>query len=363
MGGKGRKKSRVNYFELLSILYLLAVVLFIIIIAAVTNNSIFVVLIGFFPTVLTIIISLLIHEQYANQKGYLWIIPIIICIAFYFLGTNSFLLKSFDIEVLTGVNFLISLVYVMIVFMIFKKPKQTKTQETKVSEPIPMQIPEKKTLEEYIHSIEDKSKALNFVIGRVYSKFHGGSETIREKLRIPAEWYNEFSLIGLDGGDIDKDKLLEIVTKFELQLGKFEKTETEVFKTKVNDLKNLIRNPNGSDKIIDVIDHNDKDPVRSYYEGAVEFCKKIREETEQDSLTLIKNEYIPKTPEEEAELKGVPTSNNFAKPKQTPLTKQSREQVKKKVKKEEESKPKFTKDDNEDFDDSESSPTPKFYHP
>ncbi len=356
MGGKDKKRSRVDYFEVLSMLYLLLIVLFILLVAGIGNHNIFVVLIGFFPAIVTVIISLLIHEQFANKNAYIWLIPIIVSIGFYLIGVSSSVFKDFDIEVLTGVNFIIALIYVMIVFMVFKKPKKELKTETIHQEQQIFEVPETKTLEEYIHSIEDKSKALNFVIGRVYSKFHGGNNIIREKLRIPSEWYNEFSLIGLDGGDIDKDTLMEIITKFELQLAKFEKTEFEVFKNKSTELKNLIRNPDGTDTIINVMDHNDKDPVRSYYEGATEFCKKIREEIEKDSLTLVKNEYIPKTPEEEAELKGIPTSSNFAEPKRKQKPETKKNTTEKNITPEEKEK-KILKDD------SDESPKPKFYHP
>jgi hypothetical protein len=165
-------------------------------------------------------------------------------------------------------------------------------------------VEEKKSLQEYIHSIEDKSKALNFAIGRVYNKFHGGTDELRDKLRIPAEWYNEFSLIGVGTDKIDLEKLNDIITKFELQLKNFEKTEYEVFRDKANSLKNLIRDVKGNDLVIDVLDHNDKDPVLSYYKGALEFCTKIKEEIASKDLKLVENAYIPKDEDEMAEITG-----------------------------------------------------------
>lgn len=310
------KKHQVDFFEILSGLYLLLMILMVIVISATGNYQIFYVLVGFLPVILVIMISMMIHEQYAKYNAILWLLPLIITAAFYFLGsTTPGFVAQFDVNILTGVNFIFSVVYVLIVFSVFMKDfkKEIIKKEKQVVKE------EKKSLQEYIHSIEDKSKALNFAIGRVYNKYHGGTTALRDKLRIPAEWYNEFSLIGVGTNKIDFDKLNDIITKFELQLKNFEKTEYEVFKDKANSLKNLIRDVKGNDIIIDVLDHNDKDPVSSYYKGAVEFCTKIREEIKNNDLKLIKNKYIPKDEDEMAEITGkqhpLKPVKNISKPK------------------------------------------------
>ena len=302
----GVKKHQVDFFELLSGLYLFLIILLVLIVSASADHKIFFVLIGFFPTILTIIISMLIHEHYAKHKTILWLLPTIIIGLFYFFGISTPVFAAqFDVELLTGVNFMFSIIYVLIVFSVFiedfKKIVKIKEKEKT----------EKKSLQEYIHSIEDKSKALNFAIGRVYNKFHGGSKEIRDKLRIPSEWYNEFSLIGVGTDKIDFEKLNDLITKLELQLKIFEKTEFEVFKEKANSLKNLIRDLKGQDKIIEVMEHNDKDPIKSYYEGALEFCQKVKEEIKDKKIKLVKNEYIPKTEEELAEITGKPISKKI----------------------------------------------------
>lgn len=310
-------KHKVDFFELLSGIYLLLMILLVLVIASVGDHKIFYVLVGFFPVILTIMISMMIHEQYAKHKGILWLLPILIIIGFYFFGTTTpAFAAQFDVDVLTGINFIFAVIYVLIVFSVFMKDfeKKIEIKEQKIEKQ------EKKSIEEYIHSIEDKSKALNFAIGRVYNKYHGGTDDLRNKLRIPAEWYNEFSLIGVGTNKIDYEKLHDIITKFELQLKNFEKTEFELFKDKSNSLKNLIRDVKGSDKIIDVLDHNDKDPVLSYYKGAVEFCKKIKEEIANHNVKLVKNKYIPKDEEELAEITGKKTNekNNNPTIKKTP---------------------------------------------
>lgn len=306
--------KKIDFFEVISIIYLFLVIIIITLTAVVGNHTLFLVLMGFFPTILVIIISLLLYKQYQEKQKLLLLLPILIVALFYIIGKGSTAIQNtFDVNILTGVNFILALIYVLVVYIAFgnNTPKQQiKQQVQKIKRTY--QEP-KMELKDYIHSIEDKSKALNFVIGRVYNKYHGGTNEMRELLRIPAEWYNEFSLIGVGTDSIDYAKLNEIITKFELQLGNFEKTESELFKTKITHFKNLIRETDGSELIIDVLDHNDKDPVRSYYEGAVEFCKKVRTEMNDNKLNLVKNEYIPKNDEEEAELRGVPTSENFKK--------------------------------------------------
>jgi len=292
-------KRRVDTFEVLSGIFLLLVLLLILFTAILGNHSVFVVVIGFFPTVLTVLISLTIHEQYAQRQQALWLLPIGLLVAFYFVGMSTpSIHERIDVPVLIGINFILSLLYIIVAYHVFSTPKPrraTAQKETKQETP-------EQTIEEYIHSIEDKSKALNFVVGRVYNKYHGGTSDIRDKLRIPADWYNEFSLLGIGTAQIDVEQLSDIITRFELQLKNFEKKEFELFKSDAYKLKNLIHDPHGNDKIIDVLDRNDKDPVRSYYEGAVKFCNKVREAIEKQELNLIKNEYIPKTDEEKEEI-------------------------------------------------------------
>ena len=294
------QKTTIDKFEILSGMFLLALLGLILITAGLSGEQVFLIVVGFFPTILTIIISLTMHDNYKEQNKTFWLLPIIIVGIFFFIGKNSNAFGNIDIEVLTGINFVLSTIYVAIVFGLFNEKKTT----TIIKENKPAIPKEKKEdLQDYINSIEDKSKALNFVLGRVYNKYHGGDSSIRDKLKIPSEWYNEFSEIGVGTKKINFEKLDEIITKFELQLKNFEKTEISLFKSKTEKLKNLIREPQGSDKIIDVLDHNDKDPVRSYYEGAINFCKKIRESMKDQKIKLVKNTYIPTKEEEIKEIK------------------------------------------------------------
>lgn len=309
-------KSTMDKFEIMSSLYLLIVFLIILLTAFIGNHTIFLVLVGFSPTILTIIISLLIHEQTKHHKHLLWIVPVFVLGGFFMLK-DSALFITMDVEVLTGINFILSMLYVILAFSIFgTESEKVALQAIEHMVEIPKKKEEpKQDLKSYINSIEDKSKALNFAIGRVYSQYHGGSKNLREKIQISSELYNEFSLIGINEGDINLDKLSELIDHIEDKLKLLEKTEKQIFGTSSNLLKNIIRDVDGKDKIIDVLDHNDKDPVRSYYEGALDFCEKIREEMKNLEVSIIKNEYIPRSDEEKEGLKSNIVESKDNKPK------------------------------------------------
>ncbi len=308
MGEVQRRKATIAYFEVVSGLFLFLTLLLVLFTASLGDHPIFLVLIGFFPVILTVIISLVIHDQYEKHKKILWLLPVVVVGIFYLLGrANPNLAGGMDVDILSGINFILAIIYILVVMSVFKDYKDQKglgkithkhTSTKKSHAP-------KQDLKDYIHSIEDKSKALNFAIGRVYSQFHGGKKEMRDKIRIPKEWYNEFSFIGIGTNTIDYKKLNEIVAKFEIHLRLFEKTEKEVFGKQTADLKNLIRDIPGRDTIIKVLDHNDKDPVKSYYEGAITFCEKIRGEMNQRELKLVKNTYIPKSEDEKEKIKSL----------------------------------------------------------
>jgi hypothetical protein len=127
-------------------------------------------------------------------------------------------------------------------------------------------------IETVIHSIEDKVKALNFVIGRVYSVYHGGSERLRNKIRIDKAWYAEFNTIDEKDAARRRAQAIVLVGKIKDRLELLQQSERSVFGEETDKLKNIDHEPSGKDKIIDVLIRNDKDPVRTYYDGALSFC-------------------------------------------------------------------------------------------
>jgi hypothetical protein len=132
--------------------------------------------------------------------------------------------------------------------------------------------PPEEEVDQVVHSIEDKVKALNFVIGRVYSVYHGGSERLRNKIRVDKAWYADFNTIDAKDSERRRAQAIVLLGKIKDRLELLQKSERSVFGDDVDKLKNIQHAPGGSDAIIDVLVRNDKDPVRRYYDGALSFC-------------------------------------------------------------------------------------------
>ena len=263
------------------------IVLFFILVTTAVNTSapFYMVLFGFSPTLLTIVIGLLIFEEIVLSRTIIWLTPFVLAALFLiFANGDRVIRENLDVSSLAAINILFSAIYLAIFFILLsllthlEKERMKKTPPQVTSVPtIVKSVP--LTIKEYISSIEDKSKALNFVIGRVYNKYHGGSKELREIISIKPDWYNEFSESMQNEEKPDKKRMLQILSNFENKLDLLEKTEKEVLGDKhVLNLKNLERNKYGTEQILNVLIKNDKDPVESYYKGAKEFCAKLKEE-------------------------------------------------------------------------------------
>jgi len=277
-----KEKALFEGFSLFAILILLVVTVFT---SLNTGSSLLLVLIGFSPTLITIIFSIIIYEELAYSKVVMWFIPFVLTGLFFFVLTSQkFLNSNIEVGSLAAINIFLSLVYLTIFFLFIKliisekksRPKEIVKEKVKVIHHHHA-IPPPVSIQEYVASIEDKSKALNFVIGRVYNKYHGGTKEMRDRINVPSEWYNEFSDNLLNNKVKDKKKAVDIVEMIESRLNLLIKSETEVFGSQIDGLKNLIRTEDGSNTIIDVLVKNDKDPVISYYKGALEFCRKLKD--------------------------------------------------------------------------------------
>lgn len=128
-----------------------------------------------------------------------------------------------------------------------------------------------------LRSIEDKCKAINFVIGRVYSDKHGANKKIREMLNINRVLYNAFSEITSDFDVGHVVHLMLVLKLLKKKLALYHIEENKLFTLRKNPKLPLKRNPEGKDIILDVLVNNDKDPIKEYHAEASEICNKMVE--------------------------------------------------------------------------------------
>ena len=64
-----------------------------------------------------------------------------------------------------------------------------------------------------------------------------------------------------------------------------QRTEYQIFKADCYKFVDLKRDKNGQDRIIDVLGDNDTDPVKVYYDSALDFCNKSMIEIQKMSLS------------------------------------------------------------------------------
>ncbi len=290
-------QHRRKRFEIFAAIYLLIVLASVMLLSAKTEANTFIVLFSFLPTVLTIVIAMVIYEAHRDNKNILWGIPLVLSFAFYWFGTTTTGLFPEEVNVITALNVIFSFVYLIINYFLLQSPipkggkGEVKVIEKEVVKEV---IPE--DLSKFIASIEDKSKALNFVVGRVYNAYHGGTKELRQKINMKQEWYDEFSQIDPENIDFPAVKIL--ISTIEARLHLLEKSEAEVFGLDHKQFKNLVRKEDGSESVLDVLAKNDKDPVKSYVEGALQFCGKVQEFIKKRQSTgVVKNEYVKRDDE------------------------------------------------------------------
>ena len=276
--------KRKALFEGFSIAVLVLLVILIIITSITSDAPLFLVVVGFSPSIIAVVLSIIFFEESRLGKIRVWITPFVVVAVFFLVATNQGILSSnLEVSTLVAVNIIICVVYLALALLIAKSMVSEKKAHVRREQKNTPQ-----TIKEFISSIEDKSKAINFVIGRVYNKYHGGSKEMRDLISIKSDWYNEFSdiLKNEDGENKnieqirDKDKLvnmLYVVNKIYERLLLLKQTEKGIFGTKSDNLKNLDRERAGTQPIIEVMKKNDKDPVESYHQSALQMCGLLKE--------------------------------------------------------------------------------------
>ncbi|MBW2982920.1 hypothetical protein KY327_01300 [Candidatus Woesearchaeota archaeon] len=281
-----RRRKR---FETVSGVFLFLLLFFVMLLAVSTDSGPFLVLIGLLPSVFTVVFGLLLYEASIDNRKALWVVPIFLVVLFYWYGeSGTGIFADLDVGVLSALNLIASFLFLIVTTFILQAP--VKTPVKKVVRPVVR--PRDEDLPSFIASIEDKGKALNFAIGRVYNAYHGGAKQLRDRIKIEQEWYDRFSHIPSDPSKVDFDALIVLIRKIESRLKLLEKTEAEVFGQAHKDFKNLIRDSAGKDRVIDVLDRNDKDPVKTYVEGALEFCGKVKDYARNRRAPGVENEYV-----------------------------------------------------------------------
>ncbi len=284
---KRQNKILFEGFSLFSLLLLLTII---VITAFSTNSPLLYVVIGFLPAIITVVLSLVYFEESFHHKLTIWLIPLLIAGSFFAIGTSYDPMNyNMDVPTLTSINIIFSLLYLGIFFSLIQITKPgRKEKKQRPEEKIIIQKPEV-DIQEYIASIEEKSKALNFAIGRTYNKYHGGTLELRKTINLKPEWYNELSEALQNEEKADKLRLFMIIENIEKHLANLKKKEKEVFtKKQLENLKNLDRDLDGEDIILEVLKRNDADPVELYYKGMEEFCETIRRELEEKTEEKMK---------------------------------------------------------------------------
>lgn len=272
---------------------LIAWFVLIVFLSIITNSDPFNTLVGLSPVLLTIIVTYILVDKYHLESGFLMVFPFIFTGILFLLGVAN-LLEGIDYKLLSSVNIIFGLLFEAILtihYSVLRKSRKTHTEEVKEEkeeQKIMIRLDDE-GLKSFVSSIEDKAKAINAVIGRVYSANHGGTEPMRKKIRIDAEHYNEINELKTQPHEKRRILAIELLRKIKDKLDLLNKPEKEVFdKSEMKHLVHLGKDADGSNKIIDVLINNDKDPVKQYYDGAVEFCDNALDDLVANELETMK---------------------------------------------------------------------------
>jgi hypothetical protein len=266
-------------------------------------------LIGFSPVILTIIVTYILVDKYHLESGFLMVFPFVFTAIFMILAMSFYENEMPGYLAISTINIVFGLLFeaaIIIHYSLLKRRRKIKreekevkkeeikevvkeevkqeeiTHEEKVEEKkLMIRLDDDESLKTFVSSIEDKSKAINAAIGRVYSVKHGGTEPLRKKIKIDAEHYNEISELEKKDPADRKQIAIRLLQKINERLELLQLPEREVFDNEdMADLINLERERTGKDAVIDVLMRNDKDPVGVYYQGALEFCQEALKELE-----------------------------------------------------------------------------------
>lgn len=270
------------------------------------NGNIGIVFLSLFPFLAHIAFFFFSLEEEHKLFKMIWILPVILSVLFYLVWYSGLnILNQIDGSTIFVLNIVLSYI-VNAIFIIFYQRKSTisskKHKNLKQNfhslrqsymersnvqsdeiENLRKKVKDfenklkvtKENISFNLRSIEDKCKSINFVIGRVYGKNHGGSERIRDSIKINSDWYNAFSELTQDFKKEDSSRIYIILDNIHQKLKILELKENEIFDHLSLSKLDLDRAHDGRDRILDILATNDKDPVYDYHQESLEICQKL----------------------------------------------------------------------------------------
>jgi len=265
----------------------------IVLLSVMLEENPFNILIGLSPVLLTIIVTHILVDKYHLESGFLMVFPFIFTGIMLVLGFANMLPQGMDYMMLASVNIIFGVLFEASIVAhhgIIKKHLDKPEDKPKEDENrMIVKLDDDEDVKKFVSSIEDKAKAINAVIGRIYSVKHGGTEPLRKKIRIDSEDYNEINELKNQPREKRRVLAIEFLRKIKDKLDLLSKPERLVLdKSELKNLINLTRDAGGNDKILDILIKNDKDPVKSYYDGALEFCDDALDDLVANELETMK---------------------------------------------------------------------------
>jgi hypothetical protein len=253
---------------------LVTTVILIPIIAVVSASPLLNVLLGFSPLIITLVLDIMATHQHFKPVAYWAILAIVHALGLAILGLINFVLNPhMNVPGAIAVSVILASIVTALCLLHQRPDRGVKRQHVVEFKP--------EKLEEYVNAIEDKIKGMNFVIGRVYRASNGATPKMRERLKVPSDWYNEFHAIKPEDLEDQKGNAKVLIRKIRDRLSLYIMKEKDVFSPEeIKPLKHIVRHKDGHDTILQILKTNDRDPVEHYYVSAVEFCDRILEELE-----------------------------------------------------------------------------------
>lgn len=173
-----------------------------------------------------------------------------------------------DVLTTSALNIILGALFLIIIAHSHPPPEETK---------VIIVEKQQQAIPDLVKTVEDRCKAINFVIGRVYRVNTGAHARLRDKIKIPSEWYNELTeALAMPHGQ--ESVVHEMVVKIKNRLELLSLPENMVFTdAEVRGLKNISREADGQTAILAVLAENDSDPVQGFHAAGLEYCDLLLE--------------------------------------------------------------------------------------